>query len=306
MHMKKLILATLVLTSQFCFGQGIAVLSNEAIPLPASLGASYAPLISPTGDYILVTNNGMKGLKMYDFATQQVTTVCDDAGAGFEAKISNDGRTIVYRSREYKDKLRYTTLKSIDLQNGKTTTIVKKSRNLNGIAAVNGTVYGVNSGKLKTKRISGDKVTAPAIASIIDGQLYVTYKGDTKQISPAGTSVSYIWQSISPKGDKVLYTVMERAKTYICNLDGSNPVLLGELSAPTWMGNDWVVGMLDQDNGEVVTSSSIVAVKADGTSRTILTDKSEICMYPTASLDAKKVVYNTASGKVFLMNVKTK
>ncbi|MEF9923547.1 MAG: hypothetical protein RR854_03110, partial [Muribaculaceae bacterium] len=91
-----------------------------------------------------------------------------------------------------------------------------------------------------------------------------------------------------------------------CNLDGSNPVLLGELSAPTWMGNDWVVGMLDQDNGEVVTSSSIVAVKADGTSRTILTDKSEICMYPTASLDAKKVVYNTASGKVFLMNVKTK
>lgn len=303
--MKKLLFAALVITSQLCFAQEIEVLSNEQIPLPEK-GGAYAPLISPTGDFLLITDNGMKGLKMYDFATKQLTTIANENGAGFQAKISDDGSTVLFRSREYKDKLRYLSLKSVDIKSGKTTTVVSKSRNLNGIAAVKGTAYGIEAGKLKTKRISGAKVNTPAIASIIDGQLYVTVGGQTKQISPAGTSLSYIWPSISPDGTKVLYNVMERAKSYVCNLDGSNPVLLGELSAPKWMGNNWIVGMLDKDNGEVVTSSQIIAVKADGTNRTVLTDKSEICMYPSASLDASKIVYNTASGKVFLMNVKTK
>lgn len=303
--MKKLFLALLVSTSQLCFAQGVEVLSREQIPLPEDVGA-YSPQISPTGDYIVVTDNSMKGLKIYNFATQQLIQVADDNGAGFEPKISDDGSTIVYRSREYKDKLRYTSLKSVDVKSGKVSTIVSKSRNLNGIAVKQGTAYAVNDGKIKTKKVSGKSVTTPAIASIIDGQLYVTINGKTNQISPAGTKYSYIWPSVSPDGTKVLYTVMERATSYVCNLDGSNPVSLGELSAPSWMGNNWVVGMQDRDNGEVITSSLIIAVKADGTNRTELTDKSEISMYPSATYDASKVVYNTASGKVMLMNVKIK
>lgn len=305
MRMKKIFFSVLVFASQLCFAQGIEVLSNEQILLPSG-GKAYAPVISPTGDFVLVTSNDMKGLQMYDFATKQVKTITNDNGAGYDAKISDDGSTVVFRSREYKDKLRYTTLKSVDIKSGKESTLVKKSRNLNGVAAVKGTAFAVNGGKLQSKRLSGAKVKAPAVASIIDGQLYVTVNGKTNRISPAGTSVSYIWPSVSPDGTKVLYNVMERAQSYICNLDGSNPVALGELSAPAWMGNDWVVGMLDRDNGEIITSSVIVAVKADGTNRTVLTDKAEICMYPTASKDASKIVYNTASGKVFLMNVKTK
>lgn len=303
--MKKIFFSVLVLASQLCFAQGIEVLSNEQVPLPSG-GQAYSPVISPKGDFMLVTSSDMKGLQMYDFATKQVKTITTDTGAGYDAKISDDGSTIVFRSREYKDKLRYTTLKSIDVQSGKESTLVKKSRTINGVAAVKGTAFTVNNGKMESKRLSGAKVKAPAVASIIDGQLYVTLNGKTNRISPAGTSVSYIWPSVSPDGTKVLYTVMERAKSYVCDLDGSNTVALGELSAPVWMGNNWVVGMLDHDNGEIVTSSEIVAVKADGTNRTVLTDKAEICMYPTASKDASKIVYNTASGKVFLMNVKIK
>ena len=303
--MKKIFFSVLVFTSQLCFAQGIEVLSNEQIPLPSG-GSAYAPVISPTGEYMLVTSNDMKGLQMYDFGTKQMKAVTSDTGAGYDVKISDDGSTIVYRSKEYKDKLRYTTLKSVDVKSGKESTLIKKSRNVNGVAAVKGTAFVVNGGKIESKRLSGAKVNTPAVASIIDGQLYVTKNGKTSMISPAGTSLSYVWPSVSPDGTKVLYTVMERAKSYVCNLDGSNPVLLGELSAPVWMGNDWVVGMLDRDNGEIITSSEIIAVKADGTNRTSLTDKAEICMYPTASNDASKIVYNTASGKVFLMNIKTK
>lgn len=64
--------------------------------------------------------------------------------------------------------------------------------------------------------------------------------------------------------------------------------------------------MVDKDNGEVVTASTIVAVRANGADYTTLTDGSQICMYPSASSDATKIVYNTGDGRIFLMNVKTK
>ena len=63
--------------------------------------------------------------------------------------------------------------------------------------------------------------------------------------------------------------------------------------------------MVDKDHGEVVTESVIVAVRADGSDYTALTDGSQICMYPSASMDATKIVYNTAEGKIHLMKVKT-
>ena len=115
-----------------------------------------------------------------------------------------------------------------------------------------------------------------------------------------------MWPSVSPDGTKVLYTVMELGRSYVCNLDGSDVVALGELRAPKWMGNEWIVGMVDYDDGHVVTSSEIVAVKASGKDRTVLTDKAEICMYPSGSLHASKIVYNTESGKIMIMNVTTK
>lgn len=42
--------------------------------------------------------------------------------------------------------------------------------------------------------------------------------------------------------------VIDEAKAYVCNIDGSNPVSLGTLRAPVWMGNDWVVGMVGYAN----------------------------------------------------------
>lgn len=246
----------------------------------------------------------MKGLQKYDFATGKLETVTTDNGAGYNAKISNDGSTIVYRNSEFKNRLRYFSVKSVDVATGKTETLVKPSRNVSAFSAVEGTALAVESGKMKSKRISGKKVDSPAIAGIVDGNLVVTRNGESRTINPVGDT-RYLWQSVSPDGKKVLFAVPENGATaYVCNLDGSNPVKLGRLSAPKWMGNDWVVGMVDKDNGEIVTESVIAAVRNDGSDYTVLTDGSQICMYPSASMDATKIVYNTAEGKVRLMTVK--
>ena len=283
--MRKTFLGVLVFMSQLIFAQGIEVISTKALTLDGQ--GVFLPKISPKGDYVLVTNEDMSGLKKFDLATGKLTTITNDRSAGFNAQFSEDGSTVIYRKSEYKGKLRYSSLNSVNLQTGKTEQLVKPTRNLEGVTVKGGTVLAVNNGKLISKRIAGKKLkNLPAIPSIKNSQLYITIDGKTKQLSPNGTNVGYLWPSVSPDG-------------------GTNPVSLGTLRAPVWLGNDWVVGMVDYDNGEIVTYSQIFAVTSQGTHRTALTDQSKICMYPSTSDDASKIVYTTQNGEIFLMNVAT-
>lgn len=305
--MKKLVvfLALFLATIQLIFTQKISVVSNVQVPVPT---AGCLPVISPSGDFLLLTGGDMQGLQKYDLATKQLSTITNDKGAGFGAKITQDGSKVIFRQSEYKNKLRYTTLKSIDIESGKETKLIEGTRNLQGVGVTDGTVVAIDNGKMATKRVSGKRVSAKDIApvaSIDRGQLFVTEGGKTRQVSPSGDQASYLWASVSPNGKKLLYYVMETAHTYVSNIDGSNPVSLGILRAPVWLGNDWVVGMIDADDGHVVTSSQLFAVSANGKVRETLTDKSVIAMNPSASADASKIAYNTDDGKIFIMTVET-
>ena len=301
--MKTPFLLLLVLTSQLAFSQGIKMVSNEQIPIMESEDGCL-PIMSPTGDYLILAGNDTQGLKKYDLATKKLTTLTTEKAVGVQ--ISSDGSTVVYRSKNYEGKLRYTSLKSIQLETGEKEELIKNTRDLEGVNVKQGTVLAVNKGEMVSKRVSGEKLESiPVVPSIKDGQLYITEKGKTRLLSPAGTNVNYLWPSVSPDGKKLLYYVMDQGQAYVSNSDGTNPVSLGILRAPKWMGNDWVVGMVDYDNGEVVTSSEIVGVAADGTQRTVLTDDSVIALYPSASADASKIVYTTNDGKVFLMKIET-
>lgn len=303
--MKKVIilLCVFLFSGALTFSQGIRIISNEQIPLPKT-ESGYNPVLSPAGDYILITGNDLKGLRKYDLATRQLHTLTTDKGAGFDVQISEDGNLVAYRSQKYKDRLRYTSLKTLNITSGKQSEIVKESRDLEKFTIKDGTVLAVENGTLKTKRFAGKQLASvPAISSVKKGQLYVIKDKKTELISPAGTDISYLWTSVSPDGKKLLYYIIEHGKSYVSNLDGTNPVSLGVLRAPKWMGNDWVVGMVDYDNGEVITASKIVAIAANGNYRTDLTNDSVIATNPSGSADATKIVYNTADGKIFLMNI---
>ena len=71
--MKKPILALLVFASQLAFSQGISVVSNEQLPIPS--GSNYLPVLSPAGDFLVLTNSDMNGLQKYDLATKKMTTL---------------------------------------------------------------------------------------------------------------------------------------------------------------------------------------------------------------------------------------
>lgn len=296
-------LCAVLLFGASAFAVKVKVISNEAIVLPGNT-VGYHPILSPKGDYLLFTGSDLKGLHKYDLATSELHTISRDKGAGFDAQVSDDGNFVVFRSQMYKDRLRYTGLKALDLNTGQETEIIEPSRHLESFSVKAGTVLAVEKGKLKTKQLSGKKLSkAPAVTSVKEGQLYLTRNKRTKALDVSGGQDGCLWASVSPDGKKLLYYAIGKGQAFVSNLDGSQPVSLGVIRAPKWLGNDWIVGMEDYDNGEVLTASKIILASADGKSRTALTNDSVIAINPSGTADASKILYNTHDGKVFLMTL---
>ena len=61
--------------------------------------------------------------------------------------------------------------------------------------------------------------------------------------------------------------------------------------------------MNDVDNGEVVTASKLVAVKADGKVRQDLTQFSSMAMYPSVAGNGSKLSFVTPNGEMFIVNI---
>ena len=305
--MKKVLFAFAICFSSIGFAQVIDVASVKEVNIPANISAGFST-ISPNGDYLLVTDFGKKGLHRYDLSTGEVKTISSAPGAGYDVKIMDDGNTVVYREASFtKYNLRKTTLKSANQNTGAKSTIVKATRDLQGVTAKDGAVYTVENGKLASKAVTSKQrgVSSTPVMSINNGQLMMTRNGQTKTFSPNGTNVRYIWPSVSPDGTKVLYYVTG-VGAYVCNLDGSNITSLGIVRAPKWYNNGIIIGMNDKDGEYDTIESSIVAVTADGKTRQTLTGPSVIAMYPTASAKGDKISFTTPVGKTYIINVNVK
>lgn len=104
---------------------------------------------------------------------------------------------------------------------------------------------------------------------------------------------------------EILYKVAGKG-TFISNIDGSSPIRIANLNAPVWLGNEWIIGMNDKDNGERILSSSIEAVSIDGQKHQTLSDPSTIAMFPAVSTDNSSIAFNSDNGDIYLMKINIK
>ncbi|MBQ9704738.1 MAG: Ig-like domain-containing protein [Paludibacteraceae bacterium] len=132
-----------------------------------------------------------------------------------------------------------------------------------------------------------------------DLQLVLYRNGERRVLTPHGSDVNYIWQSLSPDGTKILFNTLYG--TGVCDLEGKELVNLGGLDAPVWFGNDKVVGMLDTHDGDYFTSSCIAIRSLDGSMFQKLTDPKEMGMYPAVSAETGQIAYSTLRGEVKLL-----
>ena len=304
--MKRILFSAMLLScSMIGLAQIFDVTSIQKVNLPEG-AAVYKTTISPKGDFLLISDLSKEGLQKLDLKTGEMQTVTTAKGSNFDAQISQDGKTVVFRETQIgKDNLRRVGLKSINLETGDVKTIVKPTRNLQGVEVSNNTVYAVDKGKLKTKALTKVKAKAERpILSVKYGQLMITRNGKTEILSPNGQAgASYLWPSLSPDGTKIVYYLATQG-AYTCDVDGKNIKHIGSIRAPKWYDNNIVIGMNDQDNGFVVTSSELVAATADGTKKQVLTTDEHIALYPSASASSKKISFSTPNGETYIINVK--
>lgn len=262
---------------------------------------SEVATISPDGTFAIVGEMGGHDLYQVNLSDGNARVITRN-GNPSGVMISPDGNNVVFRTTSFRNGLRYTGLSYVDLNNGSESQLIKPSRKLDaGVSISAAGITTVEGGKARTKSFSGAKAQTMPVASINYGHLDITAGGKTYTLDPQGRG-SYLWPSVSPDGTKVLYT-LSGSGTFVCNLDGSNIINLGRLHAPRWMNNNLVVGMNDQDNGEFYTASSIVVTDLNGT-RQVLSSDDVIALYPSVSADASRVLFTTAAGELYVINLK--
>ena len=294
--MKKFFISAMMLCAGvFSYAQLVEIQSVNKIDLPEGVLVDKAT-ISPDGSFVVFSQNTAAGLHKMDLASKEINMISKD-GNSFDLKIAEDGTVVFRESKTAENKLRYTSLKAVSPR-GVETTLVAPTRDLNGFA-VNGTnVMTVDNNVCAAKSLNGGVAVQMPVASIRYGQLCI----DGKVISPNGTEgASYLWASISPNGTKVCYYYVSGG-CYVADIDGSNPVYVGQLRAAKWLNDLTVVGMHDIDDGQVVTSSKLIAASIDGKVKQELTADASMAMFP--STNGKGIVYTTPAGELFIINLK--
>ena len=300
--MKKLMFAAVLGLPLCAYAQLVSVGEVTKVNILENL-ANKVAAISPDGSYLLITTDTNAGLSRYDLATGRVEKLTDAQGAGHDVKISADGQDVIYRENSYdKHHLKKVGVKNKNLATRKESVLVKPTRNLQAMDVQGTTATTVASGKMSMKALGKVQAQqAHAILSIDKLHLMKTENGVTTEFSPLGSDKRYIWPSVSPDGTKALFYVTGYG-AYVCSIEGGNLIELGQVRAPRWLNDNIIVGMNDQDDGRVYTSSSIIAVDLNGTTQTLTSDD-VIAMYPLPTAAGDKIAFSTPTGEAYIINI---
>ena len=277
--MKKLFLLIMAVVPMMAAAQVLEVQSVTKMNTPANVDSKIAG-VSPAGDYLLLTSVANEGLVRYDLATGKTTELSKAQGAGYNVRISQDGKEIAFRETTVdKNKLQRSNILRQNFLSGKRQLIAKGERDLR---------------KMNTQ----DETMS---VTVVDQKIALTRNGKTELLAPCGEDKSYIWPSVSPDGQHLCFYVTTGG-CYVSNIDGTNPQHIAyDCRAAKWYNNNVIVGMADKDDGERLVSSSIVAYSLDG-QKQVLTDNSMIAVYPFVAPGF--IAFSTETGETYLMKIK--
>jgi Tol biopolymer transport system component len=295
--MRRLLLFLATCLPLLAIAQGVTITSTE--PLLADFGsAAYYPVLSADGQKLLFTGENQQGLNLYNFSDQKVTEITTAERAGFGAQFGKDGR-IYYTTQKRVDGLCYRSAMSYDAVTKSTSTIVADQRMLQMPCMVNGgAVVKSTKGTITTSGVK-DKGTYVYTEG---SKVIVVKNGVEKSYSPVESYAGYLWASLSPDGQKVMFFAAGKG-IVVMDLNGNVLAQLGKYEIPCWLGNNYIVAQNSKDDGYTYTSSQIVLMKADGSNFMALTAPESMTMQPTTDAAGDKIVYANAEGQLYLMKV---
>lgn len=267
--MKKLTLLSLLFIFYLALNaQEISIVKKTKLDInhPA-----FFPSFGNTSNQLLYTGENSKGLFVYNLVDLNEVFVTDAQGAIQNARITSEG-DIKYSEVQFVNRRRK---------------IVE------------------NKYIFKTaKSIPIETVDFPDLEAQSSGKsIKIIKQGvESSTIYPMG-DFYYLWVSVSPDKSKILFTVAGKG-SYISDLNGENLQELGYLNAPVWINNNWIVGMNDKDNGEVVITSDIITVHIKSKKRYNLTgNDASIAQYPVVDAHGNKIAYHTLQGDIYILDI---
>jgi hypothetical protein len=229
---------------------------------------AYFPSFGNDKDLIFISGPNYKGLSVFDAKNHTEQSITDVLGAGNQPVMEPSGK-IAYHE--------------IQLVNG------RKHRSLKTVESS----YKSDS-KVKIENTNQVKVNGNQIEIYQNNQW-------VQSISPVGINTNYLWASLSPNQNQLLFTAAGKG-SFVSNIKGEMVVKLGYLNAPQWLNDQWIVGMNDKDNGEQITSSTLDAIHVNTQKRISLTSEKEvIALYPKISPTSDRLVFNTPEGDIYML-----
>lgn len=263
--------------------------------------AAYFPVLNRTGDKLLYSSGAYSGLTLYDLKTNTGTTITTEAGAGFEPVFDLANNRIFYRYSTFENGRKLDGMASYDPGSGKNLEMLSPRRELRQVRSYNnGFLVAAEKQILK---VTFGRTTNEDLYFVTteDLKMVVVKNGRKTYLNPLNMDESrYIWVSLSPDNTKILFTAVGKG-TYICDINGKILHTLNYLNAPVWYDENHVAGMVDKDDGHVITSSTVQLVNIRSNARTQVSRNGEMAMHPSASTG--KIAYHTTDGKIIVATV---
>jgi hypothetical protein len=297
----KYFIVLLICISSLAEGQQIEALKMEKLDIPG--GASfYHPAFDHSGTKLLLTTANYKGLTLFDLELKTARKISDADGAGYSPAFSQNNQTVLYVEQEFINNRRYSKLQAWNLNSGETKLLEPATRNLSvPMIAGNRTLYRADD-QLKSAVINDSKPdVSDHIFAGIENQQLVLYRGDERLVITPYESESYIWPSVSPDRKHVLAYAMGKG-AFICDLTGMVLAEPGQIEAPVWLGNEFIVGMVTKDDGHQILESEIVAVEPLTGQQKVLTPKGVVALNPAVSAETRKIAFHTLDGEIFIIH----
>jgi len=309
--MKRLTLLTIIMIS-LTFGQNIKVLETKVLVEKNGNTEFAFPKFSPQGDKVLYTSVGYQGLWIFDLNTSAIKQLNDKKGAGYEPTFSTDGNEVFFRHDKLIKKRKYFSIAHQSVNSLEMQDLIKDERDISTPRVIAEKVFVYKKDDMPVaisfEQNNGvcllEKTTTEAISAFTENSnLYLEKDGEKSILNPVGEG-HYIWGSISPNHDKVLFTLAGNG-TFITDLKGNVELKLLNANFPCWSPDgNWIVYMADKDDGHVVTSSDIKAAHVATQKNFALTSSTDkLEMYPIWSPKGNEILYHTMSGNIEMLTV---
>jgi len=274
--------------------------------LPKIKGDYTIAGIGPDGKSMLVTKPLYTGLYLIDLESGDFRTLTNLPGAGYQPAFSKDGQSLVFRSDDFSAKKRTSSIYLLRLDSGDTTVILRRGRIVSPPVVVGNTIaYTVNE-KLKTDGFRWSPmghVLEKTFVQLEDLQPVLWSDGIKRVYKPSGEG-SYIWVSLSPDGQKMVYHLAGKG-TFVSDLYGRKLLSAEDLANPKWLNNNYIIGIKPRGYGSGYPSTDLVAFCVKTGKKSIITNTANVNERNPYPFDkGRSIAYQSSDGTFHVIKLK--